>query len=116
MEYTQKGGDNVQEIRNAWTRPPEPRSGHCLSVVGTGSFAAAGRQLGRATSAMSYTIANLELQLGVPLFDRDRTRKPTLTEAGAAVLSEAHNVRIGVDNLRPRSMACSTGLKLRAPS
>ena len=37
-----------------------------LSVVETGSFAAAGRRLGRATSAISYTIANLELQLGVP--------------------------------------------------
>ena len=55
-----------------------------LTVVETGSFAAAGRKLGQATSAISYTIANLELQLGVPLFDRDRTRKPTLTEAGAA--------------------------------
>jgi hypothetical protein len=28
-----------------------------LSVVATGSFAAAGRKLGRATSAISYTIA-----------------------------------------------------------
>jgi Bacterial regulatory helix-turn-helix protein, lysR family len=28
-----------------------------LSVVETGSFAAAGRKLGRATSAISYTIA-----------------------------------------------------------
>ncbi len=31
-----------------------------LTVVETGSFAAAGRRLGRATSAVSYTIANLE--------------------------------------------------------
>ena len=57
-----------------------------LCVVETGSFAAAGRKLGRATSAISYAIANLERQLGLPLFDRDRTRKPTLTEAGAALL------------------------------
>ena len=31
-----------------------------LTVVETGSFAAAGRRLSRATSAVSYTIANLE--------------------------------------------------------
>ena len=31
-----------------------------LTVVETGSFAAAGRRLGRATSAISYTVANLE--------------------------------------------------------
>ena len=46
-----------------------------LAVVETGSFAAAGRRLRRATSAVSYTIANLETQLGIALFDRERTRK-----------------------------------------
>ncbi len=63
-----------------------------LTVVETGSFAAAGRRLGRATSAVSYAIANLEQQLGVQLFDRDQGRRPALTEAGAAVLSEARSV------------------------
>ena len=82
-----------------------------LSVVETGSFAAAGRKLGQATSAISYTIANLELQLGVPLFDRDRTRKPTLTETGAAVLSEARTVRVGVDNLRAKVKGLLEGLE-----
>jgi DNA-binding transcriptional LysR family regulator len=71
-----------------------------LTVVETGSFAAAGRRLGRATSAVSYAIANLEQQLGVQLFDRDQARRPALTEAGAAVLSEARSVSVGVDNLR----------------
>ena len=37
-----------------------------LTVVETGSFAAAGRRLRRATSAVSYSVANLEQQLGVP--------------------------------------------------
>jgi len=45
--------------------------------------------LGRATSVISYSITNLEAQLGVLLFDREATRKPQLTEAGRAVLSEA---------------------------
>ena len=45
-----------------------------LTVVDTGSFAAAGRKLGRATSAISYAIDTLESQLGLELFDRDSRR------------------------------------------
>jgi DNA-binding transcriptional LysR family regulator len=82
-----------------------------LVVVETGSFAAAGRRLGRATSAISYTIATLEAQLGVMLFDRERTRKPTLTEAGAAVLSKAHAVSVGVDDLRASIKGLLEGLE-----
>jgi DNA-binding transcriptional LysR family regulator len=82
-----------------------------LTVVEAGSFAAAGRELGRATSAVSYAIANLELQLGVPLFDRDRTRKPTLTAIGSAVLSEARMVSLGVDNLRAKIKGMMGGLE-----
>ena len=82
-----------------------------LSVVETGSFAAAGRRLMRATSAVSYSIANLEQQLGVALFDRERTRKPTLTEAGIAVLSEAKTLSVGVDNLRGKVSGLMAGLE-----
>lgn len=77
-----------------------------LTVVETGSFAAAGRRLHRATSAISYAIANAELQLGVALFDREKTRKPTLTDAGRAVLAKARAVAAGMDDLR----ACVSGL------
>jgi DNA-binding transcriptional LysR family regulator len=35
-----------------------------LTVVDVGSFAGAARRLGRATSVISYSIANLEVQLG----------------------------------------------------
>jgi DNA-binding transcriptional LysR family regulator len=82
-----------------------------LTVVETGSFAAAGRRLGRATSAISYAIANLELQLGVALFDREQTRKPALTEAGIAVLSEARTLSVGVDNLRAKVKGLIEGLE-----
>ncbi|MDB5533610.1 MAG: Transcriptional regulator, LysR family [Hyphomicrobiales bacterium] len=82
-----------------------------LTVVETGSFAAAGRKLRRATSAVSYAIATLEQQLGVPLFDRDRTRKPTLTEMGASVLAEARTVSMGVDSLRAKVKGMLAGLE-----
>lgn len=82
-----------------------------LIVAETGSFAAAARKLGRATSAVSYTIANLEQQLGVQVFDRDRTRKPTLTTIGHAVLSEARKVSVGVDSLRAKIKGMLGGLE-----
>ncbi len=82
-----------------------------LCVVETGSFAAAARRLHRATSAISYAIDNLELQLGLPLFDRVGTRKPELTEAGKAVLAEARTVTHGVDMMRARVKGLLEGLE-----
>jgi DNA-binding transcriptional LysR family regulator len=73
-----------------------------LTIVDVGSFAGAARKLGRATSVISYSIANLEAQLGVSLFDRESTRKPQLTEAGRMVLAEARTVSNGVDGLRAK--------------
>lgn len=66
-----------------------------LTVVEVGSFAAAARKLHRATSVVSYSIANLEMQLGVSLFDRQTTRKPQLTDAGRTVLAEARTIANG---------------------
>lgn len=82
-----------------------------LVVVEAGSFTAAAKRLNRAISAISYTIANLEQQLGVSLFDRDQTRKPTLTEAGKAILSKAKVVSTGVDDLRASARALLQGLE-----
>ncbi|WP_156680392.1 LysR family transcriptional regulator [Sphingomonas profundi] len=82
-----------------------------LAIVDCGSFAAAGRRLNRAVSVVSYGIANLEAQLGVPLFDRAGTRRPTLTEAGRAVLAEARAVAQGVDGLRATVKGLLDGLE-----
>ena len=82
-----------------------------LTVVDVGSFAGAARKLGRATSVISYSIANLESQLGVSLFDRESTRKPQLTEAGRTVLSEARTVANGVSGLRAKVKGLLQGLE-----
>ena len=82
-----------------------------LTVVDAGSFAGAARRLNRATSVISYSIANLETQLGLTLFDRQTTRKPQLTEAGRMVLAEARRVTNGIDNLRARSKGMLQGLE-----
>lgn len=82
-----------------------------LTVVETGSFAAAGRRLNRATSVISYGIANLEAQLGLSLFDRHGTRKPRLTVAGHAVLAEARSIGQGIDGLRAKVRGLLQGLE-----
>lgn len=82
-----------------------------LAVVETGSFAAAGRRLNRATSVISYGIANLEAQLGLLLFERQGTRKPRLTVAGHAVLAEARSIGQGIDGLRAKVKGLLEGLE-----
>lgn len=82
-----------------------------LTVVDTGSFAAAGRKLNRAVSVISYGITNLEEQLGLVLFEREGTRKPKLTVAGRAVLSEARSVAEGIDGLRAKVKGLLDGLE-----
>ena len=82
-----------------------------LTVVELGSFSAAAKRLNRAVSAVSYTIASLEQQLGVALFDREKTRTPRLTEAGSAVLAKARVVAVGIDDLRASVRALLKGLE-----
>ena len=61
------------------------------AVARAGSFSAAARQLGKTQSTVSAAIGNLEVDLGVALFDR-ATKIPALTEAGHRLLREAHGV------------------------
>lgn len=82
-----------------------------LTVVETGSFAAAARKLNRAVSVISYGITNLEAQLGLALFDREGTRRPRLTTAGEAVLAEARSVARGMDGLRAKVKGLLDGLE-----
>jgi DNA-binding transcriptional LysR family regulator len=82
-----------------------------LAVVDEGSFAAAGRRLGRAVSVVSYGIANLEAQLGLALFEREGTRRPVLTEEGKAVLAEARGIARDMDGLVARVKGLREGLE-----
>lgn len=82
-----------------------------LAVVDTGSFAGAGRRLNRAVSVISYGVTNLEAQLGLSLFEREGSRKPTLTTAGRALLAEARAVAQGIDGLRAKVKGLLDGLE-----
>ena len=82
-----------------------------LAIVETGSFSAAARKLNRRQSVISYTVATLEAQLGgLILFER-RTHRPKLTEAGAAILSDARRLALGVDTLQARARGLVSGLE-----
>ena len=82
-----------------------------LAVVETGSFTGAARRLGRATSVISYAIANLENQLGVSLFVRAGTARPKLTDAGRAILADSRNLAIAVDGLLAKARGLISGLE-----
>jgi len=81
-----------------------------IAVIDHGGFAHAARALHRTQSVISYTIANLEEQLNIALLDRSK-RKPTLTEAGRALLADARAVSLQVDGMRARAKALSAGLE-----
>ena len=105
-----------------------------------GSFAAAGKELHRTTSAVSYAVQKLEESLGLPLFDRSGHRARLteagrlMTDAGRRVLAEARSLedlarqlrgewepelRIVVDGifpLRPVLRAARSLTEARAPT
>jgi DNA-binding transcriptional LysR family regulator len=81
-----------------------------IAAADEGSFSAAGRKLRRAQSVVSHTLANLENQVGVRLFDRDG-RYPRLTEEGTALLAQARLVVRGMDGFKSKARAIAEGLE-----
>ena len=81
-----------------------------IAAADEGSFSAAGRRLRRAQSVVSQTLANLEGQLGVKLFDRSG-HLPVLTDKGRALLADARAVAGAVDLLKARAKSLAGGLE-----
>jgi DNA-binding transcriptional LysR family regulator len=81
-----------------------------IAAADAGSFSAAGRGLGRAQSVVSQTLANLEAQIGIKVFDRSG-RFPVLTDAGRALLGEARKVAGGVDQFKAVAKDLAGGLE-----
>lgn len=78
----------------------------------TGSFSAAARRLGKAQSAVSTAIANLEVDLDVVLFDRSG-RYPQITPVGLRVLQEAHLILGGCQRLQALAGELNAGIEPR---
>src|SRR6202051_4637490 len=81
-----------------------------IAAADEGSFSAASRRLRRAQSVVSQTMANLEGQLGVKLFDRTG-HLPVLTDQGRALLADARAVAGDIDLLKARAKRFARGLE-----
>jgi DNA-binding transcriptional LysR family regulator len=81
-----------------------------IAAADEGSFSGAGRRLRRAQSVVSQTLATMEGQLGIQLFDRTG-RVPVLTDAGRALLPEARAVAGNVDAFKARARGLAGGLE-----
>jgi DNA-binding transcriptional LysR family regulator len=81
-----------------------------IAAAEEGSFSAAGRRLGRAQSVVSQTIANLEAQLGLALFERSG-RYPQLTGEGRVLLADARAVAQVTDFMKARAKGMAAGLE-----
>jgi LysR family transcriptional regulator, transcriptional activator for dmlA len=90
-----------------------------IEVVDQGSFSAAARRLGLASSVVADRVNGLERRLGVRLLART-TRRQSLTEAGATYLREARAILATVTSLETRlseeSSTPSGILKVTAPA
>ena len=80
-----------------------------IAVAEHGSFGGAAKAMGRAVSAVSYGIAQLEAGLALPLFEREGSRRPVLTAAGEGLLAEARGVADGVDALLAKARSLHAG-------
>ncbi|MEO8005585.1 MAG: LysR family transcriptional regulator [Betaproteobacteria bacterium] len=78
------------------------------SISRNGSFAAAGEELHRVPSAITYTIQKLEQDLDIKLFDRSGHRA-RLTEAGDALLREGRHLLRAAADLEHRVRNVATG-------
>lgn len=77
-----------------------------------GSFSAAARKLGKSQSTVSSAIANLEIDLGLTLFDRS-SRKPTLTEPGRVLLGKVQDILAASDRLDRAASQLGGGLEAK---
>ncbi len=83
-----------------------------LAVIDCGSFSAAARKLGRVPSAISMTIAQLEAELDLQLFDR-RGHQPVPTAAARALEPQARQLASQLRQLQAQALALHRGLEKR---
>jgi DNA-binding transcriptional LysR family regulator len=78
----------------------------------TGSFSAAARKLGKAQSAVSTAISNLEIDLGLELFDR-AGKYPVLTLTGELFLREAETILSRCRSMQTKAAALAETMESR---
>ncbi|MGQ7932672.1 LysR family transcriptional regulator [Paraburkholderia sp. D1E] len=76
------------------------------------SFSAAARRLGKVQSAVSTAVSNLEIDLGVTLFDRSG-RYPALTAEGKSLLCEAESILSHCVSMQERANSLNSDVEPR---
>lgn len=90
---------------------PSPESLQAFVLAAElGSFSAAARKMKKAQSAVSTSIANLEIDTDLQLFDRT-SRSPTLTQAGHSLLPYAKGVLLGNQEFLAKATSMSEGVE-----
>ncbi len=80
------------------------------AIAAERSFSSAARKLGKTQSALSIAIANLEIDLGVILFDRSQ-RVLQLTSEGRALLRDAETILTHCFTMENRASALANQLE-----
>ena len=80
------------------------------TVIETGSFSAAARKLGKVPSAVSMSIANLEIDLNINLFERIG-REPTPTAEAIVLYEKTQQLLIEMNQWKQHAHALSNGLE-----
>ena len=81
-----------------------------ITVMETGSFSAAARQLGKVPSAISMSIANLEIDLDLKLFERIG-REPLPTPQAQSLYEKSKQLLIEMKQWKQHAFALSSGLE-----
>lgn len=82
------------------------------TVVEQGGFHQAAEYMGRSQSALSYAIAKLQQQLGVPLMEMEG-RKAKLTEIGQLLVQDGNAILGGMMNIEERALSLARGHELK---
>ncbi|AXY56463.1 LysR family transcriptional regulator [Acinetobacter chinensis] len=80
------------------------------TVMETGSFSAAARKIGKVPSAVSMSIANMEIDLNLTLFIR-QGREPVPTAQAIALYERTQNLLIEINEWRQYALSLSSGLE-----
>ncbi len=81
-----------------------------VKAAETGSFSATARALQKSQPSVSAAIANLEVDLGVELFDRSG-HKPVLTDLGRSLLSNAYSVIAQTLEMQSKANSIGSGVE-----
>lgn len=81
-----------------------------ITVMETGSFSAAARQLGKVPSAISMSIANLEIDVDLKLFARVG-REPLPTPQAQSLYEKSKQLLVEMNQWKQHAFALSSGLE-----